>query len=84
MIKILNFYSNSYNRVVVYVFYSLYAVAAMLLGLHAFQELPGVYRERVHVAIYMMSGVVGVFIMVLASYNLYAIMFKKCELYKKI
>lgn len=51
----------------------------MLLGLHAFQELPGVYRERVHVAIYMMSGIVGIFIMVLASYNLYAIMFKKCE-----
>lgn len=50
-----------------------------MLGLHALQELPGVYRERVHAAIYMMSGVVGVFVMVLASYNLYAIMFKKCK-----
>ncbi len=51
----------------------------MMLGLHAFQELPGVYRDRVHAAIYMMSGVVGVFVMVLASYNLYDIMFRKCE-----
>ncbi len=51
----------------------------MMLGLHVFQELPGVYRDRVHAAIYMMSGVVGVFVMILASYNLYDIMFKKCK-----
>ena len=51
----------------------------MLLGLNIFRHLAA-SPSLVHFATYTMSAIVGMILLVIALYNLYAINYHKCKL----
>lgn len=53
-------------------------VAAMLLGLNIFRHLAA-SPSLVHFATYTMSAIVGMILLVIALYNLYAVNYHKCK-----
>ncbi len=57
---------------------------AMLLGLHIMRELDSADYDYVHYAIYSVSGLVGLIVMVPALFNIYAINYKKGSFFFRV
>lgn len=55
-----------------------FLVAAMLLGLNIFRHIAA-SPSLVHFATYTMSAIVGMILLVIALYNLYAVNYHKCK-----